>query len=157
MTPPQRGAEVLLADAWGRPGLAVARSLGRRGVPFVAIGEEPRGMAGASRYVRRYVEAPSPRDDPDGFTRVVRETAADHGVRLVMPVTDAALILCSRNRDSLPPLAAAPAAAVENVLDKRLNLETATRLGIPCPAEVRPESAGEVPALVERLGFPHVL
>ena len=43
-------------------------------------------------------------------------------------------------------LCAALAPAVENVLDKRLNLETATRLGIPCPAEVRPESAAPVPA-----------
>jgi predicted ATP-grasp superfamily ATP-dependent carboligase len=152
-----RPAEVLLADAWGRPGLAVARSLGRRGVTFAALGEEPGGMVAASRYVRRYVEAPSPREDPDGFVRAVLDTAARHGVRLVMPITDAALILCSRHRDALPRLAAAPATAVENVLDKRQNLETATRLGIPCPAEVRPEGRGGAAALAQRLGFPLVL
>jgi len=43
------------------------------------------------------------------------------------------------------------------VLAKRLNLDTARRLGIPCPAEFRLESNAQVSELVERLGFPIVL
>ena len=66
-----RVAEVLLADAIGRPGLAVARSLSRHRIPFVVVGAEPGGMIAASRHVRRYLRAPSPQDDPDAFLEVV--------------------------------------------------------------------------------------
>jgi predicted ATP-grasp superfamily ATP-dependent carboligase len=117
-------------------------------------------MIAVSRHVRRYVHATSPQADSDGFLHAVADAVPRYGVRLVMPMSDSALVLLNRHREDLPggaALAAAPRAAVENVLDKRLNLETARRLGIPCPAEFELETVEQVPELVERLGFPIVL
>ena len=120
----------------------------------------PRDMVAASRYVDRYVPAPAPRDDPDGFLGIVLDACADHDVRLVIPAEDTALAICSERRDALPAgtrLAAASIGAVRNVQDKRQNLETASRLGIPVPAEFDLEDLDQVPELVDRLGFPMVL
>ena len=162
MSPADGGArlEVLLAGATERPGLAAARSLSRRGVPFVVVGDAPRGMIARSRHVSRFLRAPRPDDDPDAFFNAVIGLCAKHDVRLVMPMDDAALAVCSERRDALPAgtsLAAARIDAVRNVLDKRRNLETASRLGIPCPAEFRLESLDQTEELIERLGFPMVL
>jgi predicted ATP-grasp superfamily ATP-dependent carboligase len=43
------------------------------------------------------------------------------------------------------------------VLDKRMNLETARRLGIPCPAQFELERIEQLSELIEELGFPMVL
>src|SRR5262245_16724818 len=154
------GAEVLLAGAPERPGLAVARSLSRRGVSFVVLGRGQRDFVASSRHVRRYLPAPNPHEDPDGFVDAVLSACAEYGVRLVMPIEDAALALCSEHRGALPEgtrLAAGGVDAVRNVLDKRRNLETARRLGIPCPAEFALEDLDQTAELVARLGFPMVL
>jgi predicted ATP-grasp superfamily ATP-dependent carboligase len=153
-------ADVLLAGATGRQGLAVARSLSRWGIPFVVVGNEPRGMISASRHVRRYLYAPAPQDRPDAFVGAVLDAIAKYDVRLVMPITDPALSICNKHRDAFPTatrLAAARSDAVRNVLDKRRNLETASRLGIPCPAEFTLESVEQTSELIDRLGFPMVL
>jgi predicted ATP-grasp superfamily ATP-dependent carboligase len=153
-------AEVLLAGATERPGLAAARSLSRWGIPFVVVGNAPRGMIAVSRHVRRYVCAPSPRDDPEAFVAAVLAACVEHDVRLVMPMDDAALALCSERRGLFPAgtrLAAASADAVRNVLDKRRNLEMADGLGIPCPREFALEDIDQIDELVDRLGFPMVL
>src|SRR5438093_198130 len=84
-------AEVLLAGATERPALAAARSLSRRGIPFVVVGNAPRGMIAVSRHVRQYVCAPSPRDDAEAFFAAVLAACVEHDVRLVMPMDDAAL------------------------------------------------------------------
>jgi hypothetical protein len=70
-----RRAEVLLAGAIDRSGLAVVRSLGRHEVPFVVVGDEPAGMVAASRHVRDYVCSPPPQD-ADGFFATVLDAAA---------------------------------------------------------------------------------
>jgi predicted ATP-grasp superfamily ATP-dependent carboligase len=156
--PPQ--ADVLIADTAGRSGLAVARSLSRRGISFVVLGTAPNGMVAASRHVRRYLEAPPVRDDPEAFLEAVLDAAAAHRVRLVMPMTDAALATCSERRDLLPAeakLAAASPDAVRHVLDKRRHLETARRLGIPCPPEAAVQSIEQSSEVIDQLGFPMVL
>ena len=153
-------AEVLLAGAIDRPGLAAARSLSRRGVSFVVLGRRQRDFVASSRHVRRYLPGPDPNEDPDGFVDAVVSACAEYDVRLVMPMEDAAVALCSEHRGALPEgtrLAAARIDAVRNVLDKRQNLETASRLGIPCPAEFTLEDLDQTAELVERLGFPMVL
>jgi predicted ATP-grasp superfamily ATP-dependent carboligase len=154
------GAEVLLADASTRAGLAVMRSLGRNGVRLVVVGGSPRRMISSSRFATQYIAAPAPDDQPDAFIERVAEAVSRYDVRLVIPMTDGALVLCDRHRDAFPPrasLAAAPSSAVRNVLDKRKNLETARHLGVPCPAQFELKHREQIPEMIERLGLPVVL
>jgi predicted ATP-grasp superfamily ATP-dependent carboligase len=159
-TPARHG--VLLAGGNDRSMLAAGRSLARRGVPFVVVGVSPRDMVGASRHIRRRIVdgAPHPTREPREYAEFVRDVARRHAVELIVPLTDRILRTCDVHRGLLEaeaPLAAPPSAAARNVLDKRLNLETARQLGVPCPAEFELETREQVPELIERLGFPLVL
>jgi len=152
--------DVLVADANGRAALSVVRSLSRRGISFVALGSELNGMVAVSRHVRRYLRGPQPEDDAEAFGEAVLEAAARHRVRLVLPLSDPALAICSEQRDLLPPgatLAAAGEEAVRNVLDKRRNLDTAKRLGIPCPRDFTLDYPDQTSELIATLGLPLVL
>lgn len=159
-TPGRRG--VLLAGGNDRSMLAAARSLGRRSVPFVVVGVSPRDMVAASRHIRpRMVDgAPHPTREQREYAEFVREVARRHAVELIVPLTDRILRTCDAHRALLEaeaPLGAPPSAAARNVLDKRLNLETARQLGVPCPAQFELGTKEQVSELVERLGFPLVL
>jgi predicted ATP-grasp superfamily ATP-dependent carboligase len=126
----------------------------------VVLGSGPRDIVAASRHVRRYLPAPDPQDDPDGFLGAVLDACAEHDVGLVIPMEDTALAICSEHRDALPPgtgLAAASVGAVRDVLDKRQNLETARRLGVPLPAEFELERVEQAAEMVDLLGYPLVL
>lgn len=153
---------ILLVGGDDRSMLATARSLARRGVPFLILGVGPRSMVGRSRVVRSRALGPMPdaRSEPEAFVGAVREAALSHGVRLVLPTTDRTIYACVRRRDAFEPeirVAAPPTPAVLNVLDKKLNLETAERLGIPCPRSFDLERIDQVPRMIADLGFPMVL
>jgi predicted ATP-grasp superfamily ATP-dependent carboligase len=142
--------------------LASARSLGRRGVPFVTVGVTPRMMVARSRFLRGALagRGPDPGAEPEAYAGFVLETARRFRVDLVLPLTDKTMLACDRLRadfDAEAPLAVAHTSALRNVLDKRVNLETARRLGIPCPDEYDVEHPDQIPGLVERLGFPLAL
>ena len=142
--------------------LAVGRSLSRRGIPFVVVGVPLSSMVGASRYIRPHIvgPAPSPKTEPEAYVEFLLDVVHRHDVPLVLPLTDRTLLACDRNREEIEAearLAAPPSPAIRNVLDKRVNLETARRLGIPCPAQFELERLEQVPGLIDQLGFPMVL
>ncbi len=155
-----RPADVLVVTDETRTGLAAARSLGRNGVPFVVLGFGGKGVVEVSRHVDRYVVAPHP-SQPDAFVEFVAHAARQTGSAVVLPVDDGVLKLCDLYRDVLADagatLAAARSEAVQCVLDKRAQLALADRLGIPCPAQFEIEHIGQIPELVDRIGFPMVL
>jgi predicted ATP-grasp superfamily ATP-dependent carboligase len=128
-------------------------------VPYVVASIPRSSMVGVSRFVRPFLvgPGPDPGSDPDAYTAFVLEAVEAHDVGLVLPITDRTMFACTQRRQELEAhvrVAAAPAGAVETVLDKRLNLETAQRLGIPCPAQFELERIEQLPELVEELGFP---
>ena len=155
-------ADVILAGSEARSSLAFARSLARSDVSFVLATELVRGgIVAASRSVNRSVLMPSVRHDPDGYAERLVGLTAETGARVVVPVNDATLRLVNDHRDAIEASGAVPAigpeAGIRNILDKRAHLDTAKRLGIPCPVEFELTGPGEIPELIERLGFPMVL
>jgi len=159
-TAPMSGADVLVVGNESRTTLAAARSLSRNEIPFVVLSDR-RGMLAASRYVRSHTVIPAPTVDRAGFARSLLDEVRRANAPLLVPTYDSALDVCNAHRDELREagarLAAASADAVRNVLDKEANLETARRLGIPCPRQASIASLDEAPALAEELGFPVVL
>lgn len=152
--------DVLVTDAHTRAALAVSRSLARRGVSFLLVGEEPESLGFYSRSVKCASLAPSLSEEPEEFLRFAQDVIRRHGIRLVIPVTDQALLFFDRYRQCFEPgvcLAMAKSAAVRNVLDKPLNLELARQLGIPCPKQFELQSPQQIPEMIEALGFPIVL
>ena len=157
----QHRASVLLAGGNDRSMLAAGRSLGRRGISFVAVGVAPRTMVAASRFVRPHIVGPGPSaDDSGAYVDFLLDVVRGYGVEVVLPLTDRTLLACDRHRQAIESearLAAPPSPAVRNVNDKRLNLRTARRLGIPCPDQFELATLDDVPSLIDHVGFPMVL
>src|SRR3954463_3638483 len=72
-------------------GLAVVGSLGRAGVPVVALGSSPRETTRHSRYATACVPAPDPADATTDYIGALLRLAADHGPGLLVPTTDETL------------------------------------------------------------------
>jgi predicted ATP-grasp superfamily ATP-dependent carboligase len=144
-----------------RTTLAAARSFAASSRPFVVVSDSRPGLVAASRSVRNHVVVPDATRNAEGYIERVIETARATGASLAIPASDATLRSGSLFRDRLSEegvtFAAASTRAIENVLDKRANLATAERLGIPIPNQFDLQSLDDVPALVEHLGFPLVL
>lgn len=152
--------EVLVTDGHTRAGLAVARSLARRGVKVLVLGNDANSPVFHSRVVKNALTAPAPMHQPDAFLEYVLDLIQRHGIQLVIPVTDQALVLFERNRDKIErhaKVAMARQDALRQVLDKRLNLDLASRLGIPCPKQFELKSRAQIPEMIAELGFPIVL
>ena len=142
--------------------LATARSLSRRGVSYAAIGVAPWSPMGVSRYLRPHLAGvgPDARAEPEAFAEFLLDVVRERGVRLVMPLSDRTLLTCDRFRDAIEAearLAAPPSTGIRNVLDKKVNLETARELGIPCPESFDLKHLEQIPELIEALGLPLVL
>ena len=116
-------------------GLALARSLGRRGIRVIGVALERADFGLRSRYLaaRHLVLDPEP-DSP--VLEIVRAAAADGPVVLV-PERDAHVDLVLRNWDELRGLAAIPLpddrAATDALRDKDGLAEVAARAGLATP------------------------
>jgi predicted ATP-grasp superfamily ATP-dependent carboligase len=157
---PRGPIEVLLTDGHTRATLAVARSHARHGRSVVVLCPHPRSMAFYSRDVKHAILSPDPVSQPDAFVSMVLELIKKHGIRLIVPMTDQALVLFERHRNELQQhtrMAMAGSQALRRVLDKRGNLELASQLGVPCPRQFRLEDRRQIPEMIQALGFPIVL
>ncbi len=152
--------EVLITDGNRRPSLAVARSLARQGVEFLAVSDTPHSLTQHSRHVRHCQIVASPGDEPDRFSEQILELVRQHQIKLVIPVLEESLLALDRRRAELETctkLAAADSQALRQVLDKRINLAIARELDIDCARQFTLEDRSQVAEMIEQLGFPVVM
>ncbi len=124
---------ILLGGVYGS--LAVARSLGRRGVP-VCYFSTHRTVVSASRYVAHHVEWSGP--DADNALQTLLDHSAARGLKnwLLLPSSDIDVQFVSRNHAILAKhftLLTMPWSALEQLNDKTQLYALAGRLGIDCP------------------------
>ena len=151
---------VLLTDGDQRATLAVARSLGRAGIPVVVAEERESSIAGASRFCFRRLRYPSPLQDPVGFQACVLEHVARGGYDMVVPMTDITTLLLSPVRDRLEThvrLPMAPSSAQAQANDKREMMLAATRVGIGTPATYMLHEDDDLAKVAANLEYPVVL
>jgi len=136
------------------PGLAVVRSLGRRGIPTVVV-DDRLSIGSLSRYVSRSVRV----DDLLNERRTV-EALLDVGRRfnlrnwVLFPTRDETVAACSRHRAELAEFFTVTTPdwnTVQWAWDKKKTYELATRLQIPCPLTFNPRSVGDLASLHSRL------
>lgn len=152
--------EVLVTGGTSRAGLAVARSLVRQGVSLLAVGEEPQSLTFHSRYARNVLLSPSPTEQPEDYFEFILTVVKKYKIQLVIPLFDVTLLIFDRHREELEKhtkLAMASSQSLRHVLDKRMNLQLAKQLGIPCPKQHEIENIKQIPDLIAFLGFPIVL
>jgi predicted ATP-grasp superfamily ATP-dependent carboligase len=150
-------AKVLVAGADQHQGLAIIQALGRKGIPVIACGAEPRSLGCYSRYaVERHVYT-SPLVNKTGFTAemldIIRRTRPD----VIIPGVESTLIGLDECRREFEPetiLAAPPSDVLAYAIDKSKTLEVANRLGVPVPTTVKGRTLEEVLAHAMPLTFP---
>jgi D-aspartate ligase len=139
------------------PGLAVARSLGGRGIPVVLAEHGTNDFAGASRYVRARLAVPDPVRFESQFVQALHLQADRWGGSLLVPCTDEALVAVARAKRSLQRnyIVGSPAwDTIERVIEKRHTYEAAASIGVPAPRTVRPRSLADAISFAEQADYP---
>src|SRR5215813_10425147 len=127
------GALVIGGD---HPGLAVARSLGRRGIPVVVI-DDQHSISAYSRYAKRVVTVKDLRD-PDKTVASVLEVGRRLGLQdwVLFPTRDETVMAFARHREKLSDFFRVTTPNWETtrvVWDKTYTYKLAEQLGIPAP------------------------
>ena len=135
-------------------GLAVARSLGRRGVPVIALDRDENGYGLHSRHTLVAGRCPYPLDDERGFIDLLMEIGAALKQKAVLfPCLDEWVFAVARHATELSEYFTLPFSdleTVERILDKGLLYRKCEQRQIPIPRtfyldEQSPEQiAGEI-------------
>lgn len=145
------GALVVGGD---HPGLGIARSLGRHGIP-VYILDNQYCISSFSKYVRRVVKV----DDLLNERKTV-DAVLEVGMRfnlrnwVLFPTRDETVAAFSRHRAELAEffkVTTGEWSSVEWAWDKKKTYELAATLDIPCPKTFNPKNADDLPSLYSRL------
>lgn len=148
----------LVLDANGQAGLAIVRSLGRRGVSVTAGSSVRRSIGGVSRYSDATYVYPAPTASAERFVAHLVEflETVDHFV--VIPVQDGTSTLLSRHKAEIERTGTVVAvedwSTYERAFDKGTLFELAESLSAPCPETVAPRSVAELVELAPQLAYP---
>src|SRR5581483_5909570 len=147
----QTGALVVGGE---HPGLGVARSLGRRGIPVYVL-DDQQSVSSFSRYTTRVIRVPDLRNE----ARTV-DTVLEVGRRfnlknwVLFPTRDETVAAFSRHRGRLQEFFRVTTpewASIKWAWNKKNTYELANRLKIPCPQTFSPRSADDLASLYPRL------
>jgi predicted ATP-grasp superfamily ATP-dependent carboligase len=149
--PQQVGALVVGGD---HPGLGVARSLGRRGIPVCVVDDQPT-ITSFSRYVGRVVRVRDLRDERKTVDSVL-DVGQRYGLRdwVLFPTRDETVAAFARHRSELAEFYRVTTPdwnTVQWAWDKKKTYDLASRLDIPCPQTFNPRNSDELDALAPRL------
>lgn len=118
-------------------GLAVARSLGRRGVPVIGLDRDENGFGLHSRYTTVAGRCPYPLDDERAFVDLLMEIGAALKQKAVLfPCLDEWVFAVARHASELGEYFILPFSdidTVERILDKNLLYRKCEERGIPIP------------------------
>lgn len=145
------GALVIGGD---HPGLAVARSLGRRGIPVQVI-DDAYCISSWSRYVQRVIRVDNLRGERETVEAIL-DAGRRFGLRdwVLFPTRDETVAALSKYRCELETFFKVPVPGWETVKwawDKRNTYEIAERLGIPCPRTFNVSNADQLRGLYSHL------
>ena len=151
MNPEQVGAIVIGGE---HPGLGIARSLGRRGIPVCVI-DDQHSISQFSRYVTRVVRVKDLRDEHQTVENVL-EAGQRYGMKgwVLFPTRDETVVAFSRHRDRLAEFFRVTTPCWNTVKwawDKKNTYDRAVELGIPVPHTSNPRTEEELSALYSRL------
>jgi predicted ATP-grasp superfamily ATP-dependent carboligase len=151
---------ILVTDASRGSAISIIRSLGRRGWRVIAADSNGHSPGFLSRYTQVKWLYPKPETTPQDYVDSIAEAVQKHGVDLVIPVTDAALLPLSKERkrfEGMCKLAIAEPAMLAMATNKCKTLELAAELGVPAPRTFLVHSAQEALAKAKSLQWPIVL
>jgi len=129
------------------PGLGIARSLGRRGIPVYVI-DDMYSISKFSRYTSRVVQVPDLRDEHRTVESLL-QVGKRYGLKnwVLFPTRDETVAAISRHRDRLAEfyrVTTPPWDSVRWVWNKKNTYDLAAELGIPIPRTFNPRTEREL-------------
>ncbi|MBB4314720.1 carboxylate--amine ligase [Roseospira marina] len=157
-TPAER---VIVTHGRSLMALAVARSLGRRGIEVIGCDDSPMMALSFSRYVAHtFLHAPKVEDEAaylDSLIEAVRTEVPDDGrPTVLMPIHEDTTAI-ARAADRFPPwvrVAAPDVALIDQVFPKDRLARTVERLGVAAPPTRMVEDAASARAAGDAIGYP---
>ena len=141
-------------------GLDIIRGLAPHGVPVLAFDADPNALGLSSRWASGAV-CPDPILDEEAFVTYLESVGPTLPRRaVVFPSHDEYIWPLSRHADRLAPWFVVPFSrwdVMEQIYDKRAQMEAAGRAGVDTPRTVFVESAAELEAAAREVPFPAVL
>ncbi len=152
-----RQPRILDTDGETRASLATARGLSAGGFEVAVARSAWPAPAHWSRSVLERLVVPHPLDDEAGFVRGLQRALAMQRFAVLIPGSDASLLVISRARDALAPhtlIGLPPHDVVLRCLQKAALTSAASGYGLSAPAVLRCSTAAEALAAAQRAGFP---
>jgi len=140
--------------------LAVIETLAAHGIEVIYFSTSRHDPVRFSRFISKRVMVSSPQDEDGRLLELLMDPGEDWDGALLMPVTDAAAIFVSQNREVLASRyipTVQEGKVVERIINKRQLYLQAQKAGIPLPKVIFPDS---VQSLVQRrneLSYPCLL
>lgn len=149
---------ILVTDGDERSALAATRCLGQVHEVFVAA-SSVRSLASTSRFARVGIATPDALRFPDECGRAVAAAVREHGIDVVLPISDASCRVLLGVRAALSParVAGPTLDAFERVSDKAATTERARELGLGVPAGRVARALDEAREIAKEIAFPVVL
>ena len=154
------GCTILVTDAGRGSAVSIIRSLGRRGHRVVAVDSAPMSPGFRSRYTAARAVAPDPGSRPDDFAEAIARAVARHGVDLVVPVTEEAILALATGPGRTgagTSVAVASETALATVRDKWATVELAARLGVPYPRTNLVTPSDDIIHAADGIAYPLVI
>jgi D-aspartate ligase len=141
----------------GAGGLGVARSLGRNGIPVVGVDFHSKDPGMSSRFVKPLM-VKDPVTQPESvLDKLLRQGRKLEDKGMLFVTSDAFLLFTSRYRKELIEVfdfTIPSEKIVEGMVNKRLQYEEATRIGIPIPDTYYPTNISEVREIQGVIRYP---
>lgn len=142
-------------------GLAVARSLGKKGIPIISLDRDGRAYGLSSKYVKIAAFCPNPITNEREFVDLLIEI----GKRLpqkgvLFPSNDEWVFAVSRHRQELEQYYDFPFSyldVIDQILNKKLLYKKAEELNIPIPKTWYPDEWATVEELAEHIPYPCIV
>lgn len=151
---------VLVTDASRGSAVATIRSLARAGHRVIAADSARLSPGRWSRYAAGRARYPDASLDTVGAGKALARAAHEGAVRIIIPVTDAAIAALEVAADDLPPdcrVAAPPPSDLDLVRHKTATLDLARSVGVPIPDSTVVRTCAEAAEAAAALGWPVVL
>ncbi|MBI4364399.1 MAG: hypothetical protein HY568_03130, partial [Candidatus Latescibacteria bacterium] len=138
-------------------GLAIARNLGRRGIPVVGVSSRDDLPGSFSRYCRPLV-GPDSREDPRGLAAHLIDQARRLPARgIIFPTRDADVLFLDAHREALEPHFAIPLPgrdALRSIMEKSRLAALSESAGIAAPRTCRVTSEADILLRRDEFVFP---
>jgi len=154
------GPKVLITDANSRRSLAVARSLGRRGIRVIAGNDKPYGLTYASKYCAGRMTYPHPQKHPAECATVLLDNLRRGRYDHFFPMSDDVVRLVANRFEefsSAAPLLLPDPRSLKTALNKGETIRFAAARGFSHPRTFFVEDLGDLRRLKHEIPYPAVI